>query len=136
MQPHGRWVNARDLRVGDELISRSQLSLHVLGIAVRNEITTVYNLTVADYHTYAVEISEILVHNKAVIVNKNLKSPLVSEILKTKKGSIKNAPLPQGSPSWNKIANMTMEEIEAGARTNRPGYKTIKKLLEDRRFER
>jgi hypothetical protein len=66
MQPHGHWVNARNLQVGDELISRSQFSLHVLGIAVRNEITTVYNLTVADYHTYAVGIYEALVHNKAM----------------------------------------------------------------------
>jgi hypothetical protein len=65
MQPHGHWGNAHDLQVG-KLVSRSNLSLHVQGISIRNEITTVYNLTVADYHTYAVGIYEALVHNKAM----------------------------------------------------------------------
>jgi hypothetical protein len=65
MQPHGRWVNARDLQAGDELISRS-CSSHVLHIQSHSEITTVYNITVADYHTYAVGSGEVLVHNKAM----------------------------------------------------------------------
>ncbi|MDR2643839.1 MAG: HINT domain-containing protein, partial [Planctomycetaceae bacterium] len=42
-------------------------ALHVLDISTRSEITTVYNLTVADYHTYAVGNGETLVHNKAQI---------------------------------------------------------------------
>jgi hypothetical protein len=66
MLSHGRWVNARDLQVGDELLSRSQSALHVLSLNSRNETTTVYNLTIADYHTYAVGVGETLVHNKAM----------------------------------------------------------------------
>jgi hypothetical protein len=66
MLPYGRWVNARDLKVGDELLSRSQSALHVLSLNSRNETTTVYNLTIADYHTYAVGFGETLVHNKAM----------------------------------------------------------------------
>jgi hypothetical protein len=31
---------------------------------------------------------------------------------------------------------MTWEEIEAGAKANRPGFKTVRKLLSDRRFDR
>jgi hypothetical protein len=65
IQPHGRWVNARDLQIGDELISRSSSS-HILRIQSRSEMTTVYNITVADYHTYAVGSGEFLVHNKAM----------------------------------------------------------------------
>jgi hypothetical protein len=68
IQPHGRWVNARDLQIGDKLFSRSKISLQVLNIFVRSEIITVHNLTVADYHTYAVGFSEALVHNKSDFV--------------------------------------------------------------------
>jgi hypothetical protein len=107
LQPHGRWVNARDLQVGDELFSRANPSLQIRSISVRSEITTVYNLTVADYHTYTVGTSEILVHNNA-LVNNVSKSPLASEILKTRKGSINNAPLPKGSPSWDEMKTLKL----------------------------
>ncbi|MDR2171388.1 MAG: hypothetical protein LBP59_14695 [Planctomycetaceae bacterium] len=53
--------------------------------------------------------------------------------MKTRKGSIKNVPLPKGSPSWNEISNMTIEEIEAGARANLTGY--IQLVLEFQRFK-
>jgi hypothetical protein len=60
----------------------------------------------------------------------------VSEILQRKKGSIKNAPLGRGSPSWDELSKMDLRDIEAGARANKPGYKTALKLLRDRRFDR
>ncbi|PSM30670.1 hypothetical protein BVG81_009345 [Haliangium sp. UPWRP_2] len=60
----------------------------------------------------------------------------VSEILRNKKGSIKNAPLEKGSPSWEEIQNMTWSEIERGAKENKPGYRTIRKLLSDSRFNK
>jgi hypothetical protein len=110
-----------------------------LSLNSRNETTTVYNLTIADYHTYAVGFGETLVHNKAMEagnIPKHVKSPLVSEILQPRKGSIKQAELPKGSPSWEKVSQMTMAEVEAAAKANKPGYKTIKKLLEDNRFKR
>jgi hypothetical protein len=90
MLSHGRWVNARDLKVGDELLSRSQSALHVLSLNSRNETTTVYNLTIADYHTYAVGMGETLVHNKAMSVPK-------TKI--TKKG-ISDAVKKNDVPSW------------------------------------
>jgi hypothetical protein len=34
------------------------------------------------------------------------------------------------------LMEMTWEQIEAGARTGRPGFKTIRKLLADKRFDR
>jgi hypothetical protein len=60
----------------------------------------------------------------------------VTEILKGKKGSIKQAPLEPGSPSWDQIGQMKWEDIVAGARARKPGYDTIRKLLTDGRFNR
>jgi hypothetical protein len=60
----------------------------------------------------------------------------VSEILRLKKGSVRQAPLPDGSPSWSEFEGMMWEEIEEGARQNLPGFKTVRKLLSDQRFDR
>jgi RHS repeat-associated protein len=60
----------------------------------------------------------------------------VAEILKGKKGSITNAPLEQGAPGWDQIRSQTWEQIESGASAGKPGYKTIKKLLTDGRFDK
>lgn len=60
----------------------------------------------------------------------------VSEILRIKKASIRVAPLPPGLPSWAEFEGMTWEEIEEGARKNLPGYKIVRKLLTDQRFDR
>jgi hypothetical protein len=62
--------------------------------------------------------------------------PIVAQILRRKKASIRAAPLPPGAPSWDEIQNERMSEIDRKARHNVPGYKTIKKLLSDRRFDR
>jgi hypothetical protein len=63
-------------------------------------------------------------------------SQKVAEILKRKKASIKQARLPPGSPSWDAFMEMTWEQIEAGARANRPGFKVVRKLLTDKRFDK
>jgi hypothetical protein len=60
----------------------------------------------------------------------------VADILKRKKASIKQARLPQGSPDWDSFMEMTWEEIEVGARANRPGFKVVRKLLTDKRFDK
>jgi hypothetical protein len=60
----------------------------------------------------------------------------VADILKRKKASIKQARLPQGSPDWETFVEMTWEQIEAGARANRPGFKVVRKLLTDKRFDK
>jgi hypothetical protein len=60
----------------------------------------------------------------------------VADILKTKRGSIRRAPLPPGSPGWEEIEQMTMDQIRSGAKQNLPGYKTILKVLTDGRFNR
>jgi hypothetical protein len=62
--------------------------------------------------------------------------PSVRDVLQGKLGSIRRAPLPPGSPSWDDISEMTMSEIRAAAKANQPGYKTILKLLTDSRFDK
>jgi hypothetical protein len=60
----------------------------------------------------------------------------VGEILLGKKGSVRNAPLERGSPSWDEIERMTWEEVTEKAEADVPGFKTIKKLLGDKRFDK
>jgi hypothetical protein len=60
----------------------------------------------------------------------------VREILKGKKGSIKEPSLDEGSPSWAELLDVTWEDIEEGAKQGRPGYKTIKKLLGGKEYDK
>lgn len=60
----------------------------------------------------------------------------VAEILRRKKGSIKQASLPAGSPNWEEFGSMLWEEIEEGAYQNRPGFRVVRKVLTDQRFDR
>jgi hypothetical protein len=59
---NGRWVAARDLRVGDMLVLRSG-EVPVESVSSRSATLTVYNLEVADLHTYAVGGQGVVVHN-------------------------------------------------------------------------
>jgi len=60
----------------------------------------------------------------------------VADLLKEKKGSIKNARLEKLSPPWAEIDSLTWEEIVARAAVDVPGFRTIKKLLGDKRFDK
>ena len=60
----------------------------------------------------------------------------VSDILEQKKASVKLARLPKGSPDWDGFSQMTWDEIETGAKANKPGFKVVRKLLTDRRFDK
>jgi hypothetical protein len=60
----------------------------------------------------------------------------VGEVLSTKIGSITRARLPRGAPGWDAIRNMTMSEVKELAKKNVPGFKTILKLLRDKRFDK
>lgn len=60
----------------------------------------------------------------------------VADILKFKRASIKQAALPEGSQSWDEFSEMIWEDIEAGADANRPGFKAVRKLLSDKRFDK
>lgn len=60
----------------------------------------------------------------------------VQQILKGKKGSITNAPLPPGSPSWENIRGLKWGVVVARASGGQAGYRKIKKLLTDARFDK
>jgi len=127
-----QWQRADVLDAGDQVLSVDGALLDVGGLDWGSaHTTTAYNLTVEGIHTYFVAAGD-----EAVLVHNICGDDLVSDILKTKKGSIRNAELPPGSPSFDDILDMPFSQIEAGARANLPGYKTIKKLLTDRRFNR
>jgi hypothetical protein len=60
----------------------------------------------------------------------------VVEILRLKKASVRSAPLPSGCPSWAELEPLFWEQIDDGARQNQPGFRTVRKLLTDQRFDR
>ena len=60
----------------------------------------------------------------------------VRDILKNKRGNIKNAKLDPGTPGWDEIQDLTWDDIVNGARQNKPGFKTIKKVLGNIRFDK
>jgi hypothetical protein len=59
----GRWVDAVDLRVGDELLLRDGRIERIEHVRLYAFFDTVYNFEVEDLHCYAVGWSSVLVHN-------------------------------------------------------------------------
>jgi hypothetical protein len=62
----GRWVEARDLKVGDKFISRGGESVTVSAVSVTYGQVQVFNIEVDVLHNYAVSQFGILVHNKSM----------------------------------------------------------------------
>ena len=60
----------------------------------------------------------------------------VAEILKTKRASIKRAPLEKGSPSWDDILHLTWEEIVENHNRRVRGFKTFHKLLKQQEYDK
>jgi hypothetical protein len=59
----GRWVNSHDLRAGDVLFLRSSKCAVVRAVRAVMRRQAVCNLTVRDWHSYAVGEAGVLVHN-------------------------------------------------------------------------
>jgi RHS repeat-associated protein len=74
--------------------------------------------------------------NQMALMTAGHGSPTVSDVLATKRASIMRARLPEGSPGWDEIRDMTMAEVEQLAKQNAPGFRTIQKLLTDLRFNK
>jgi hypothetical protein len=66
-QTPGRWVDARDLRVGDVLLLREARPARITELSRWVARSTVYNLHVAELHTYAVGQCQVLVHNRDLL---------------------------------------------------------------------
>ena len=60
----------------------------------------------------------------------------VRDILKRKQGRVKQAPLPPGSPSWDRILDLTWAEISERAARREKGFKTFRKLLSDPEYDK
>ncbi len=60
----------------------------------------------------------------------------VAEILAKKKASVRDASLEPGSPSWDDIMDLIWEEVVERAKRRRSGYKTIKKLLGSKEYNK
>ena len=60
----------------------------------------------------------------------------VNDVLQGKLGSITRVELPPGSPSWDEVRDLTMNDVVQRARQNLTGYKTILKLLTNSRFNK
>jgi hypothetical protein len=59
----GRWVYARDLQLGDVVISRENFGMLIRGLKTSSKKILVYNFLVDDLHNYVVGENGILVHN-------------------------------------------------------------------------
>ena len=82
-----------------------------------------------NYEAYGEAIVDV------VWINANL-DKTVEEILRTKRGSIKNAPKKPGDPNWDLILGMTLREIQELAQKGDKGFARIYKLLTDLRFNK
>jgi hypothetical protein len=63
----GGWVDAIDLRAGDQVVAGDGTRVEIAGVGVRVEDLRAFNLTVGDLHTYYVGVDEILVHNAGCV---------------------------------------------------------------------
>ena len=61
---NGRWVEARDLRVGDTLLRNNEDTVNVDNIYLIKENMSVHNLEISMMHNYSVGSIGVLVHNK------------------------------------------------------------------------
>ena len=62
----GKWISAKDLRAGDQLTlaDGTKAPIEKIRYEKLTEPVLVYNFEVADFHTYYVGNSQVLVHNK------------------------------------------------------------------------
>jgi len=64
MTLNGRWVEARDLRIGDTLLRNDNSIATIEDVRLSIEQSQVHNLEVEAVHNYAVGSASVLVHNK------------------------------------------------------------------------
>jgi len=61
---NGRWVEARDLRVGDTLLRNNENTVKVDNVDLYKDHMSVHNLEISMIHNYSVGSIGVLVHNK------------------------------------------------------------------------
>ncbi len=63
MTPKGRWIEARDLRIGDTVLRSDNSIATIDDVRSSIEQSTVYNLEMETIHSYTVGSASVLVHN-------------------------------------------------------------------------
>ena len=83
------WTKAKFLKAGDQLRDADGNSLIIDNVEIvslpENQYTLVYNLEVADFHTYYVANSNILVHNDCTVKTKEIH--FMQDSIKNKTGN-------------------------------------------------
>lgn len=103
----GRWVEARSLEVGDELLLLDGGTANVDSLSTRQDHLLVYNLHVTGNHTYAVSQAGVLVHNKAAQIKE-----VPSEAASTPKPTLSDAQSKNLARFENKLpANATPTKV-------------------------
>ncbi|KZB79208.1 hypothetical protein AVL48_16540 [Amycolatopsis regifaucium] len=94
----GRWVNAKDLRSGDQVRTDDGRRLAVVSTRAWTQRQKVHNLTVEDVHTYYVTVGseELLVHNAGESCKLNRALEKQGEFRRT--GEQSHHIVPHGSP--------------------------------------
>jgi|GEM_PF-2337795 len=92
-ESNGRWVEARSLRNGDVLLLQSGQVAKIVKLTIRHDRLKVYNIEVEDFHTYAVGVFGVLVHNKARKYEPE-KMAQTNKPIPSIKSRLKNARLP------------------------------------------
>lgn len=70
----GRWVEARNLKIGDELLLWNNETAKISLLSERQADLWVYNLNVSGNHTYAVSQLGVLVHNTPLTCKVNVQN--------------------------------------------------------------
>jgi hypothetical protein len=65
------WIAAAELGIGEELLDASGRAVHVDGLAAEAAAETVFNLEIADLHTYFVGAARVWVHNACTQTSNN-----------------------------------------------------------------
>lgn len=75
-EDHGRWVEAEDIEIGDTLWLNDGRHVQVTSTVSFDATLPVFNLRVADLQTYSVGPQGVLVHNRARIASKPVRSKI------------------------------------------------------------
>lgn len=118
--PGGRWVDAKDLRIGDWLKSADGRLVRIAGTHALTRHTHAYNLSVDDLHTYYVLAGDqpLLVHNTddvdRCLLGEGPEADAVNEVSRYRAGLNRNPRhhlFPQEYRSWFKSRGFDVDKV-------------------------
>jgi RHS repeat-associated protein len=126
---------------GQKAINNGATAIHnglvVAGRAVTSAAIAAVDSVVSGVQWVGEKVSDAWTWTTGLFLAKNkYGDKTVEEVLKGKRGSIKNAPLPPNGPNWKDLLPLTMEEVRKLAQKGETGYREIWKLLNEHRFDK